>query len=64
MGVSQGDVREWRSPEAALVVCAPGEQGWEARAFLVDEGRAMEMPLQIERDCPVGAMTAGNRVPE
>ena len=49
-GVSQSDVREWRYPEAALVVCALGETGWAARAFLVDEGRAMEMPLQIERD--------------
>ena len=49
-GVSQSDVREWRYPEAALVVCAPGEEGWAARAFLVDEGRVTEMPLQIEGD--------------
>ena len=47
-GVSQSDVREWRYPEAALVVCAPGEEGWEAKAFLVDEGGVTELPLQIE----------------
>ena len=48
LGVSQSDVREWQYPEAALVVCALGEKGWEARAFTVDEGRVTEMPLQIE----------------
>jgi len=49
-GVSESDVREWQYPEAALVVCAPEEAGWAARAFLVDEGGATEMPLQIDGD--------------
>lgn len=49
-GVSESDVREWQYPEAALVVCAPGEEGWAARAFLVDEGGVTEILLQVERD--------------
>jgi proteasome lid subunit RPN8/RPN11 len=48
LGVSESDVREWQYPEAAIVVCAPGEQGWAARAFLVDEGRVREMLLLVE----------------
>jgi proteasome lid subunit RPN8/RPN11 len=47
-GVSESDVREWQYPEAALVVCAPREEAWGARAFIVDGGRVAEVPVQIE----------------
>jgi proteasome lid subunit RPN8/RPN11 len=47
-GVSESDVREWQYPEAALVVCAPREESWGARAFIVEGGRVAEVPLQIE----------------
>jgi len=48
-GVSESDVREWQYPEAALVVCAPREEAWAARAFIVDGGRVTEVPLDVER---------------
>jgi hypothetical protein len=41
-------VREWQYPEAALVVCVLGLNGWAARAFLADERGVTEIPLLIE----------------
>jgi proteasome lid subunit RPN8/RPN11 len=47
-GVSESDVREWHYPEAALMVCAPREEAWGARAFIVDGSRVAEVPVQFE----------------
>lgn len=51
VGVSESDVREWQYPEAALIVCAPGaDGGWRMRAFRVDEGGVVELPVLHEDD--------------
>jgi proteasome lid subunit RPN8/RPN11 len=47
LGVSDDDVREWQYPGTAIVVCVPGREEWEGRAFLVEDGRAREVPLEI-----------------
>jgi proteasome lid subunit RPN8/RPN11 len=46
LGVSESDVREWQYPESALIVCSPGAHAdWRMRAFRVDEGGAVELPV-------------------
>jgi proteasome lid subunit RPN8/RPN11 len=47
VGVSDTDVREWLYPEAALVVCMPGNLGWVGQAFVVADGNVTEIPLRI-----------------
>lgn len=47
-GVSATDVREWRYPEAALVVCSLREDRWVGRAYRVDDGGTREVRLTID----------------
>jgi proteasome lid subunit RPN8/RPN11 len=57
-GVSESDRREWRYPEALLVVLSPRSRGWTARAFSIDDAGETEVPLVIE-----GVPAAGDGVP-
>jgi proteasome lid subunit RPN8/RPN11 len=50
LGVSVDDVREWQYPGSAIVVCVPGRGEWAGRAFLIEDGRAREVPLEIGVD--------------
>jgi proteasome lid subunit RPN8/RPN11 len=47
-GVSQSDVREWQYPEAALVVCTPGREGWVPRGFIVNGETVREIPFLVD----------------
>lgn len=47
-GVSAMDRDEWAYPEAALVVCMRGPQGWSGRVYRIEGGNLRELRLVLE----------------
>lgn len=45
---SPTDVAEAFYPDSAYVICSPGENDWQARAFEIRDGSTRELGLKIE----------------
>lgn len=45
---SPTDVAEAYYPDSAYLICSPGIDGWQARAFEIRDGQTQEIPIRIE----------------
>ncbi|NIM93705.1 MAG: hypothetical protein GTO18_08340 [Anaerolineales bacterium] len=46
-GLSETDLAEAAYPDTAYLVCTPGVEEWEFRAFRVKRGQVMEIPILL-----------------